>query len=647
MFRGNQRTLRASRDGGTGVMRYPIRRAQLISPFGTGAMSISKNGTSSVCGGLDHWFKDRHGKMDLTDLSQYKIQEWRLERMLEVSHFRLPPDFRTRSSDDNKMNMFLSVPFLRFPKWHYCPFCGQMQELEYHRRSNELCKGCEQKDYKNYLVQAPFIAICEKGHLQDFPWREWVHRQKNPSCTKTLYLVSTGGGALTSMQVRCECGVEPRMLHGVTSADEKGTELSRSLCGDGTEFFCQGKRPWLGTDEGEECTCHLRASLRSASNVYFAQVRSAIYIPGNSNKQISDLLSFFEKSQVLSILNLAKRANLSLDETVEELKEQFLLELNGYSDSDLRRALLAKESRDTAQDAEEELPNDMEAVLRQEEYEVLNGEINQEELKIKAVALDLFKRNVFDVSRYFSNIHLVEKLKETRVLTGFNRVFNDQQNDIDDMKSMLWRNQPTDFNDDWLPAYVVYGEGIFFNFSEEAVREWEHREQVTGRIQPLSERYRHLVANRRTREKKISPRFVMAHTFAHLLINQLVFECGYSSSSLRERLYVSDNESNPMCGVLIYTAAGDSDGTMGGLVRMGKPGYLEAVIRKAFINAGWCSADPVCTEIGLQGPDSCNLAACHNCSLVPETACEEFNRFLDRGLVVPLHGVDPLTAFFK
>jgi hypothetical protein len=51
----------------------------------------------------------------------------------------------------------------------------------------------------------------------------------------------------------------------------------------------------------------------------------------------------------------------------------------------------------------------------------------------------------------------------------------------------------------------------------------------------------------------------------------------------------------------------------------------------------WCSADPVCMEIGTkwgQGPDSCNLAACHNCALVPETACEEFNRFLDRGLVV-------------
>ena len=46
---------------------------------------------------------------------------------------------------------------------------------------------------------------------------------------------------------------------------------------------------------------------------------------------------------------------------------------------------------------------------------------------------------------------------------------------------------------------------------------------------------------------------------------------------------------------------------MGGLVRMEKPGYLEPVIRRAIENARWCSADPVCMEMGSsggQGPDS-------------------------------------------
>jgi hypothetical protein len=128
----------------------------------------------------------------------------------------------------------------------------------------------------------------------------------------------------------------------------------------------------------------------------------------------------------------------------------------------------------------------------------------------------------------------------------------------------------------------------------------------------------------------------MIHTFAHLLINQLIFDSGYGSSSLRERLYFSEpTASDPgMAGVLIYTAAGDSEGSMGGLVRMGDPKRLEGAIRRALENAMWCSSDPVCIESHGQGPDSCNLAACHSCCLLPETSCEEQNRLLDRGTVV-------------
>jgi len=150
-------------------------------------------------------------------------------------------------------------------------------------------------------------------------------------------------------------------------------------------------------------------------------------------------------------------------------------------------------------------------------------------------------------------------------------------------------------------------------------------------------RYNEAQEKRNAKARLISPRFILIHTFAHLLMNRLTFECGYSSAALRERLYVSNDENYPMAGLLIYTADGDAEGTMGGLVRMGKPGYLEPAILTAIEEARWCSADPVCMEMGKmhgQGPDSCNLAACHNCALVPETACEEFNRFLDRGLVI-------------
>jgi hypothetical protein len=69
---------------------------------------------------------------------------------------------------------------------------------------------------------------------------------------------------------------------------------------------------------------------------------------------------------------------------------------------------------------------------------------------------------------------------------------------------------------------------------------------------------------------------------------------------------------------------------------MAVPAGGEAVMANAINDARWCSTDPVCMDAGEkgQGPDSCNLAACHGCALLPETSCEEFNRFLDRGLVI-------------
>jgi hypothetical protein len=130
-------------------------------------------------------------------------------------------------------------------------------------------------------------------------------------------------------------------------------------------------------------------------------------------------------------------------------------------------------------------------------------------------------------------------------------------------------------------------------------------------------------------------RYLLVHTLAHVLINQIVFECGYSTASLRERLYVSSDPEAPMAGLLIYTSAGDSEGTLGGLVRLGRTDRLGQVFARAMSRASWCSADPVCSEnLGGQGSQLANLAACHACVLLPETACETINHALDRAMIL-------------
>lgn len=127
----------------------------------------------------------------------------------------------------------------------------------------------------------------------------------------------------------------------------------------------------------------------------------------------------------------------------------------------------------------------------------------------------------------------------------------------------------------------------------------------------------------------------MLHTLSHLLITQLSFECGYSIASLCERIYCADeSDGMSMAGILIYTASGDSEGTLGGLVRQGRPDAFPSILKKAINNARICSNDPVCIMSHGQGRESLNLAACHTCALLPETCCEERNAFLDRGMIV-------------
>ena len=55
--------------------------------------------------------------------------------------------------------------------------------------------------------------------------------------------------------------------------------------------------------------------------------------------------------------------------------------------------------------------------------------------------------------------------------------------------------------------------------------------------------------------------------------------------------------------------------------------------------------DPHCTNIYID-VDTLNGSACHSCSMVSETACENGNRLLDRSLIVPLDGKEE-NSYFK
>ena len=234
-----------------------------------------------------------------------------------------------------------------------------------------------------------------------------------------------------------------------------------------------------------------------------------------------------------------------------------------------------------------------------------------------------------------SRVLLLERLREVNALLGFTRVeAPEETGDPNERPKMasLSSSRP-----DWVPANQVHGEGIFIQFDEQALVAWEALPAVNQVDQMLRGGHRGWRVARHLDPDEGYPgiRYAMLHTLSHLLIRELALECGYNAASIRERIYADTSGDSPQAGILIYTAAADSDGTLGGLVDLGKPENLGRLLAQALNRSKICSSDPLCSEHDPHKDRSLHAASCHACSLVAETSCERGNRYLDRSLLVP------------
>lgn len=102
----------------------------------------------------------------------------------------------------------------------------------------------------------------------------------------------------------------------------------------------------------------------------------------------------------------------------------------------------------------------------------------------------------------------------------------------------------------------------------------------------------------------------------------------------------------PMCGIFLGTASSDSEGTLGGLVALGRADELGAIMDVALERLTVCASDPMCATYVPESRSKLHGAACHSCGFLPETSCERANRYLDRALLVET--MTPRgTGFFK
>ncbi len=614
-----------------------IRRSRVLE-YGPGSIidftldSTGAGSISVVSAGLEYWDKSSKKKFSF---DKQTIREDRLKKKLGVIGFRLPPV----NDDNDKYNENRELWGFRFPRYLICPRCrtikwySEWQSLTY-GDPQKICTSCSDEERKKgrknniFAVPTRFVVACKNGHLDDFPWFLWVHGKENSGdCKfdykKNIFKLSSVGEdmGLSGLVLKCmKCNTE-RSLDGIFSGQLKGIK-------------CLGKMPWIKHEDGirdhsEKCDLEVEARQRGAGDLYKPIHLSSLTIP-----------PFDEKC-----LQILYDANLTMDELFDpkfndEDRVSFLkISLKSFDIDDNEIKKINEKLKWFKEYLEKDRAIYWEEYLRfMEEFKI------SESLKDYSPDREMFEireQKIDDhLSKYLSKLVKVVRLRETRSLVGFTRIV-----DAEDYKTN--KKNPTTgeefkmgklFNKDnqkinWLPAIEIRGEGIFISLNEKRLEKWEKNKALIKRASIINEKYIASIGKKTENIIDITPRYLLVHSLAHSLISELAKVCGYNEASLRERLYISDKKDEKMSGILIYTSSSDSEGTLGGLSRQADLNRFKNIFLNAIKSKHNCSQDPHCIMGIKSASEQFNHAACHACMLLPETSCQNWNRFLDRAML--------------
>lgn len=604
---------------------YPVgqvRPSQLLWTYGPGAL-IDLPNLSTITMGLEKWPVERCVPVEEARL----LEAVRRKLGPQVTDLKIPPFQKEESANPFTAEGKVGVPVRPFPRWLRCVRCGLLSEYDsgifeikdnpYRPEQTHFVHANCNKGANADAVPARFLLACRGGHLDDFPWHWFVHG--GPSdCRGTLRFFESGASLQTeNLWVKCD-------------GCDASKQLAKAFGKSGRENLpaCRGRHPHLDSFDAN-CEEEPRAVLLGATNSWFPVSLSVLAIPLEKNQLAQLIMDGWEDFKEL--------------ESVEELKGMVkgfvrrgvIQGIENYSSDEIWKAVEERRNGKAAENLEEE-------DIKGPEWDVLispNPPTDWPHFLSRKVEKPSAFKDLLD------SVLLLERLREVNALIGYTRVEAPEETADEDKKvpmASLCKGKPT-----WVPASEVHGEGIFIRFSEEAIAAWEKQPVVLERKKRIEQGHRGWRNARKLDPEEGCPsiRYIMLHTFAHLLIRELALECGYNSASIRERIYARDGDS-PMAGILVYTAAADSDGTLGGLVELGKPEFLGNLIEQALNRAMVCSSDPLCSEHNPGEDRSLHSAACHACSFVSETSCERGNRYLDRALLVETFECKK-AAFFK
>lgn len=629
-----------------------IRLSHIAAQQGVGSIARVENDYTGVIVDTRHWFAG-----GIPDNANELKNISRIQRCLEIpQRLYLPPT----GNEDNEGDIEKAIPAVLFPNYLQCMECGQLDldpwlHNPHKSTSKPRCPSC----LSGVMSQGTYCVVDNFGNLDDVAWSYLCHYNYDEQAKKVIPPKGEQEKCYHSkysnyLQVEFTNG-----RHKVTCTNCKSfTTFEPSKLG----LKPMKPQPWIYESlprEPENVKRKAEVVEINHPSVYTPVISDGLVIPPESNNdddsvQMSDVLKYSDDlDEILgapsAFLKKRKVSQLArkLGLPIEEIEKALSVYEFGFNEYEIQELIGT--------------PGQM----KEEEYEALTTEqIFSPSADFKTRHLTSFfdelklslSNDLLNISHIVQDLIKVERLRKVQVFNGFLR----SQRDLEPLNESGAKSNGSEDKDEyqpqvvqpnivgdaeWLPAINLYGEGIFITLNSDWLRNWASHDVIASRVNELTLHYEQSESQLVVDE--LTPEFILLHTLSHLVIRELEDKCGYPASSLSERIY-SSREAG-MNGFLIYTAVADKSGSLGGLMELAEPKSFLAVLDGAIKRAQWCTLDPVCTDHGGQGRDGLNRAACHGCTLVPDTSCDYGNVFLDRVLVKGdnENGVPSLLEFIR
>jgi hypothetical protein len=588
-----------------------IRPSQFIISYGPGAILETRFGPRIIPLPNIGLPSDIIQRFDRFEISDRRMTEGLLGGSARI--FKIPSNAELNLPEDRPL-----YRTKRFPEWKLCLKVGDHPSGGYILFRGKNCPECttpsiQHPERLDHHDPDPirFIIACPKGHMDDVDWYAVVHGE-NGGCTNDRYFIWQGTGSLRSIYLKC-----PRC--------RRQRNLGEAYDND---YECTGRYPEREEINGtpnrpRNCRCAAKIIQRQASNLRIPELKILFTVPPRYTK----LHALLQLPPIYVLIRALMGSIGSKEELAGYLHR--LVE-SGLISKATESEIMSHEWEEIARSIDDVMgpvPKSYEELLRDEFHALIRGSIDgippimcPRPGSPPLIEIDPHRvKRVVGYNGHTLRIVPVLHLHSIMVQTGYMRDVGGVEPEPVD----IGIPDPVNQGKKWYPGIELFGEGIFILLDENDG--WHFELEGSSTL-----RWREAFNSGGRDKPELHPVFVWWHTLSHLLIRSVSLDAGYSSASIRERVYLEFEGERVRGGIILYATQPGSDGALGGLIALVP--YFERILGRALESSMTCSCDPLCWETKFSR-ERYNGAACYGCLLLSETSCEHRNMWLDRNVL--------------